>query len=161
MVQIRANQCRFSTGRRLALGGLGAAVMFACGFAWAGASAPARAGGAEEKLRVLLTQRYETLQRIVENARLQFEAGRLQVPEYQELTADLYRAEADLCPTAAERAKVYEKLVDLLTTQEKLLERQAQAGRATGIQVDQGKLVTLNARIELERLRLGQAAAQP
>jgi hypothetical protein len=57
--------------------------------------------------------------------------------------------------------EAYEKLVEALATQEKILERQAESGRATGVQVAQGKLVTLNAQIDLERLRLGEAPARP
>jgi len=118
------------------------------------------AAAAQERLHALLTQRYEFLQQMVKNARIQMESGRLEVPAYQELVAAMYRAQADLCPTAAERVQVYEKLVDFLAEQEKLLNRQAAAGRVTGIQMDQGKLVVWNARIDLERLRLGQAAAE-
>jgi hypothetical protein len=108
-----------------------------------------------------MTQRYEMLQRMVKDAQLQMEAGRVDVPTFQNLTAGRYRAQADLCTTAAERVKVYEKLVEVLTSQEKLFERQAEAGRVSRIQVDQGKLVTLGAQIDLERLRLGQSAPQP
>jgi len=73
----------------------------------------------------------------------------------------LYRAQADLCATDTDRAKVYEKLVDALSTQEKWLERQAAAGRALEGQVDEGRVATLNAQIDLEHLRLGQSPSQP
>jgi outer membrane protein TolC len=89
------------------------------------------------------------------------EMGRMDVPTFQSLTDAMYRAQADLRTTAAERVELYEKLVEALATQEKLLERQAESGRTTEVQVAQGKLVTLNARIDLERLRLGEAPARP
>jgi hypothetical protein len=131
-----------------------------CGYGLArasGSGAP-KPSGSDERLRELMTQRYEILTRTVKNSELLLEAGRVDVLTHQNLTAALYQAEADLCTTGAERIKVYEKLVDALTSQEKLLERQAGAGRATEVQVAQAKLVTLNAQIDLERLRLGQAA---
>jgi hypothetical protein len=128
------------------------------GLARAGASKPT---GGDECLRVLLTQRYEILQQMAKSAQLQMESGRLDVLTFQKLTDDLYRAQADLCTTTAERVKVYEKLVEVLTAQEKLIERQAEAGRALQIQVDQGKLLTLSAQIDLERLRLGQQTSRP
>ena len=131
------------------------------GLARAGGSGEAEPSGSDGRLRELMTQRYELLKGAGKNSVLMLEAGRVDVLTHQNLTVALYRAEADLCTTGAERVKVYETLVDALTAQEKLLERQADAGRATEVQVTQGKIVTLNAQIDLERLRLGQAAPQP
>jgi len=131
-----------------------------CGYGLARAGAP-KPAGADERLRGLLMQRYELLQQMVKTEQLQMESGRTDVLTFQKLTDALYRAQADLSPTTAERVKVYEKLVEALTGQERLLERQAEAGRATQVQVAQGKLVTLNAQIDLERLRLGQATPRP
>jgi hypothetical protein len=51
----------------------------------------------------------------------------------------------------------YETLKGLVENSQRMLEM----GRTTGVQVAQGKLVTLNARIDLERLRLGEAPARP
>lgn len=128
-----------------------------CGYGLARAAG----SGSEARLRELMAQRYEILQRMVKDAQLQMEAGRVDVPTFQSLTGAMYRAEADLCATNADRVKVYEKLVEVLSSQERLFERQAEAGRVSRLQVDQGKLVTLNAQIDLERLRLGQATSQP
>jgi hypothetical protein len=107
-----------------------------------------------------MTQRYEILQRAVKNSELMLETGRLDVPTLRNLTIALYRAQADLCTTDTDRAAVYEKLVDALDAQEKLLERQAASGRVPEVQVDEGRVATLNARIDLERLRLGQPASR-
>jgi len=142
-------------------GALVLAVAFAAGFASAAGSGKSQPAGSQERLRELMTQRYETLKGLVENSQRMLEMGRMDVWTFQSLTDAMYRAQADLRTTAAERVEVYEKLVEVLTAQEKLLERQAEAGRATGVQVAQGKLVTLNARIVLERLRLGQPVSQP
>ena len=131
-----------------------------CGYGLARASAP-KAAGADERLRGLLTQRYEILQQMVKSAQLQMESGRIEVLTFQKLTDAMYRAQADLGTTTAERVKVYEKLVEVVAAQEKLIERQVEAGRVLQFQVAQGKLVTLNALIDLERLRLGQATSQP
>jgi len=136
-------------------------VVFAAGLAWAAGPDKPQPAGSQERLRELMTQRYETLKGLVENSQRMLEMGRMDVPTFQSLTDAMYRAQADLRTTAAERVEVYEKLVEVLTTQEKSLERQAEAGRATGVQMAQGKLVTLNAQIDLERLRLGEATARP
>jgi hypothetical protein len=108
-----------------------------------------------------MTQRYEILQRAMKNSQLLLESGRLDVSTLRNLTIALYHAQADLCTTDADRVEVYEKLVGALDTQEKSLELQSASGRITEVQVDEGRVVTLNARIDLERLRLGQAPAQP
>ncbi len=120
-----------------------------------------RPSASNERLRELMTQRYEILKVLVQNSERMLDAGRTDLLSHQDLTVALYRAQADLCTTGTERVKVYEKLVELLTSQERGLERQASAGQATGIQVDQAKLVMLSAQIDLERLRLGESAPQP
>ncbi|MCL5279072.1 MAG: hypothetical protein M1376_04100 [Planctomycetes bacterium] len=142
-------------------GVLALAMAFAAGFASAAGPTTSKASGSNERLRQLMTQRYEILQRAMKNSQLMQERGLLDFPTLRNLTFARYRAQADLCTTDAERAAVYEKLVDALTAQEKLLERQAASGRVPEVQVDEGRVATLNARIDLECLRLGQAPAQP
>ncbi len=137
------------------------AMVFAAGFASAAGSGASKPSGSNERLRELMTQRYEILQRAMRNSQHMQERGLLDFPALRNLTLALYRAQADLCTTDADRAAAYEKLVDALTAQEKLLERQAASGRVPEIQVDEGRVATLNARIDLERLRLGQAPSQP
>ncbi len=131
-----------------------------CGYALArvGESGAPKPSGSAERLRELMTQRYELLRGAVQNSELLLNHGRIDVLTHQNLTAALYLAEADLCTTEAKRMKVYEELVHALTWQEQLLERQADSGRATEVQLAQGRLVTLNVQIDLERLRLGQSA---
>lgn len=161
MVWCKARKHRLVTGGLLGLGLVSLAGLLAGGYISAAASDEPKPVAGNARLRELMTQRYEILQRAVKDAQHLVETGRLDVPTFENLTVALYRAQADLCTTTAERVKVYEKLVDFLAAQEGLLEQQIQAGRATRMQLDQGKVVTLNARIDLERLRLGQSAAQP
>jgi hypothetical protein len=135
-------------------------LVFAAGFASAAGPGAAKASGSNERIRELMTQRYEILQHAMKNSELMLKAGRMDIPTFQDLTSAMYRAQADLCTTDADRAAVYEKLVDALSVAQQSLERQALAGAATGVQVDQGKVTVLNARIDLERLRLGQPMAR-
>ena len=137
------------------------AVVFAAGFASAAGSGKRPSANTNERLRELMTQRYEILQRAMKNSQLLLETGRLDIPTLRNLTLALYRAQADQCTTGAGRVQVYEKLVDALAGQEKVFERQAASGRVTEVQVDEGRVATLNARIDLERLRLGPVPAQP
>ena len=133
------------------------------------ASGPARAPKSNEptpaaangRLRELMIQRYQILQRGVQNEERLLEAGRVDIPASRQLHVALYRAEADLCTTDAERVRVYEKLMDFLSRQETWLEQQAANGRVPQAQVDEGKLATLNAQIDLERLRLGLPTSHP
>ncbi len=131
------------------------------GLARAAGAGASKSSGPNERLRELMTQRYEILQRAMKNSQLMLERGLLDFPALRNLTLALYHAQADLCTTDADRVAVYEKLVEALGGQEKLLERQAASGRVPEVQVDEGRVATLNARIDLERLRLGQASAQP
>lgn len=161
MVSCRARKHRLVAGSLLGLGLVSLAVMFAGGCAsGAGADDP-KPAVADTRLRELMTQRYEILQRMVQDGQRQLDAGRLDAPTFQNLTDAMYRAQADLCTTTAERVKVYEKLVEFSAAQEELVARQVEAGRALRVQVTQAKLVTLKAQIDLERLRLGQSAPQP
>ena len=158
--------CRTRRHRRAA-GGLLGLCLLSLALVCAGGCTSARRSGepkpvvSNDRLQELLTQRYEILQRMVEDERRQLEAGRVDVATFQNLTDAMYRAQADLCPTTEERVRVYEKLVEFLTAQERLVEQQVEAGRALRVQVAQAKLVTLNARIDLERLRQGQSSPQP
>ena len=64
-------------------------------------------------------------------------------------------SEAELCSTSAERIKVYAKMVDLLQTHVTWMARRQAAGRAGPMDVDKAKVATLDAKIELEKLRVG------
>ncbi|MCX5647050.1 MAG: hypothetical protein NTZ17_20580 [Phycisphaerae bacterium] len=158
MVLYRTRACRLVSSGLAPLCVLVLAASCGYGLARAGGSGAPKPSGSDERLRELMTQRYELLKVSVKNSELLLASGRVDIPTHQNLLDALYRAEADLCTTAADRITVYEKLVEVLIAQEKLVERQAEAGRALGIQVAQAKLVTLNTQIDLERLRLAQSA---
>jgi hypothetical protein len=161
MVWCAAGTHRLGRSNLVALGLLSLAGTLAAAYAAAGGPGARGSGGSEARLRELMTQRYEVLQRMVKNEQAEVEAGRAEIAALQKLTAALYRAQADLCTTASERLKVYEKLVEVMTSQEKIIERQAEVGMAVGVQLAQSKLVMLDAQIDLERLRLGQPTPQP
>jgi len=126
------------------------------GQARAGGAGASQDTGSQERLRELMTQRYELLKSAVAHSERLLKDGRGDDLTHQKLTVALYRAEAELSPTAAERVKIYEKLVDSLAAQQGSLEHLLEAGRATVVQVAQGQLGIVEARIDLERLRLGQ-----
>jgi len=161
MVLCRTQRYRWLPRHLILLGVPVLAVGFAAGFAAAAGADQSPPAGSKTRLRELMTQRYEILQRAMRNSQLMFDTGRLDFPTLRNVTLALYRAQADLATTDADRVQVYEKLVDALIAQEKLLERQSASGRLTEMQVDEGRVATLSARIDLERLRLGQAPAQP
>ncbi len=161
MVVYRAYPYRFSARRLLVPGLLILTAALAGGLGAAVGSGKSQPGPADERLRALLTQRYEVLQQMVKYTQSEVEAGRATTGALRDLLDAMYRAQAELCPTPTERRQVFEKLLEVLTTQEKIVLRQAEAGFATPTQVAQSKLVTLNAQIDLERLRLASAAPQP
>ena len=161
MVLCRTRLYHLLPWRLILLGVPVLAVGFAAGFAWAAGADQSQPAGSKARLHELMTQRYEILQRAMKNAERLLENGRMEVPAFQSLTEAMYRAQADLSPTAADRVKVYEKLVEALGSVQQILEQRALAGRATQVEVDQGRLVILDAQIDLERLRLGQAPARP
>jgi len=112
--------------------------------------------GSAERLRALLVERHEVLKKAVANLQKFVDSGRADVLELSSMMTAMYRAEADLCTTDAARIKVYEKLVETMKTHEGLAVRRADAGRMTDWQLDKTRVATLEARIDLERLRLGQ-----
>ena len=112
--------------------------------------------GSQERLRALLVERHDILKRGVANLQEFVESGRADICELSTAVTAMHWAEADLCRTDAARIKVYEKLVDTLKTHEGLAVRQADAGRISNWQLDKARVVTLDAQIDLERLRLGQ-----
>jgi len=161
MVLYKTRRYRLLAGGLLPVGVLALALVLTYGPAWGAGGGESKSAGSNERLRGLMTQRYEILQRAVKNAELMLANGRIDVLAFQDLTAAMYRAQADLCTTPADRVQVHEKLVEVLIAHDEVLERQGRAGRLTQIQVDQGKVATLNAQIDLERLRLGQSARPP
>lgn len=160
MVWCTTQMHRLGARSLLASGLLSLVVTFAAGYAAAG-SGSSKPAGSDARLHELLTQRYELLKIAVQNSELMLQNGRVDMLTHRRLLDALYRAQADLCTTPAERVQVYEKLVEALSANERLAEKQANAGRLSTSEVTQVKLAALNAQIDLERLRLGQSAPRP
>ncbi len=115
-----------------------------------------KSAGSAERLRALLTERHDILKQMVASVQFQVKNGRADVSALRDATIAMYRAEADLCTTDAARIAVHEKLVNVVQEQEKLAARRLAAGRIPTWELDEAKVATLEARIELERLRLAQ-----
>jgi len=120
------------------------------------ARAEREAAGSEERLRELLTERYGVLKEMRASMELFMENGRVDPAAWRRATFALHHAEAELCTTAADRVKVYEKLVAAMQTQEDWAVRREDAGRIAKWERAEAKAATLQARIELERARLGR-----
>jgi outer membrane protein TolC len=114
--------------------------------------------GSHERLRALLTERHAILKQMVASVQFQVKNGRADVSALRDATIAMYRAEADLCTSDTARIAVHEKLVDVVQEQEELAARRLAAGRIPTWELDEAKVATLEARIELERLRLAQEA---
>jgi hypothetical protein len=112
--------------------------------------------GSAERLRALLTERYELLKKDVANLQTSVEFGGADIFELSDAMTAMYHAEADLCKTDAERIKVYERLVETMKTHEKAAVWRADAGRMPESDLAKARLAIINAQIDLERLRLSQ-----
>jgi hypothetical protein len=120
------------------------------------ASEERESAGSEERLRALLIERYEIRKKAVASLQKFVDSGRAGIFELSDAMTALYHAEADLCTTDAARIKVHEKLVETLKTHEGLAVRRADAGRMHEWEVERARATTLDAQIDLERLRLAQ-----
>jgi hypothetical protein len=134
---------------------------FAAGYAVAAGSGQPTPAEPEARLRELMTQRYELLQTMVKDSERRLENGRTDLLSHMILMTTLYGAEADLSTTITNRVKVHEMLVEALTPLLKDLQQLVAAGRLLRGDADKGKLVLLDAQVDLERLRLGQSPSQP
>jgi len=114
--------------------------------------------GSEERLRELLTERYDVLKQRLDSMKIFMDNGRVDPADWRRAVVQLHRAEAELCTTTADRVKVYEKLVAAMQTQEDWAVRREDAGRITKWQLAEARAGTLQARIDLERARLGRQA---
>ena len=130
----------------IALLALGAAI----------ANGERQAVGSSERLRQLMTERYEILQNIAASVEKLFEAGMVSLREWQDARVTLYQAQADVAADRAERIRVYEEMVEFLRKAEQLAQRRADSGRMTQLEVQQARLATIEAQMALEKLRLGQ-----
>ena len=117
-------------------------------------------GGPNEQLRKLLQERYDVLRAVAGLLNQQYGAGQVGILEIRDAIIDMLHAEADLCSTNTERIKVYEKLVTILHEQDKSLAGEVNAGRVNQMDFLKARVSTLQARIDLEKLRLPQEISQ-
>lgn len=110
--------------------------------------------GSRERLHKLLAERYRLRRDIVESLEPFVNAGRVDIAQLRDATIAMHRAEADLCTTVAERLKVYEKMVDVLRRHEEHAVNRAEAGRTSEAELIEARVATVEAQIELEKLRL-------
>ena len=125
--------------------------LLAASFVAGGESEPS---GSEERLRALLTERYNVLKEMFASLELSVEDGRADVAEWRSAAIAVHEAEAELCTTQAARIEVYERLVGAMQTQQDWAARREAAGRIGKWQLGEARAATLQARIDLERLRL-------
>lgn len=116
--------------------------------------------GSRERLHGLLAERHRLCKDIVESLEPFVNAGRVDIAELRDATIAMHRAEADLCATVGERIQVYEKMVDVLRRHERHAANRADAGRISEAEVIEAKVATVEAQIELERLRLAPEASR-
>ncbi len=110
----------------------------------------------EERLRELLTERYDVLKNRLAFMEIFVENGRIDPAEWRSAIVALHHAEAELCTTDAGRVKVYERLVEAMQTQQDLAARREAAGRIGPWQLAEARIATIEAQIDLERARLGR-----
>jgi outer membrane protein TolC len=117
-------------------------------------------GGPNEHLRKLLQERYDVLRAAVGLLNQQYSAGRVGILEIRDAIIEMLHAEAEMSSTNTERIKVYEKLVTILQEQDKSLAKEVNAGRVTQMEFLRARASTLQAEIDLEKLRLPQEISQ-
>jgi outer membrane protein TolC len=117
-------------------------------------------GGPNEQLRKLLQERYDVLRAAVGLLNQQYGAGRVGILEIRDAIIEMLHAEAEMSSTKTERIKVYEKLVKILQEQDKPLAEAVNTGRVTQMEFLRARASTLQAEIDLEKLRFPQNISQ-
>jgi len=114
-----------------------------------------------DALHKLQRERYRALKDVVARLQPLMEAGREDaVAGWRDFTIAMFHAEADLALDNAERTKVYERLVEFVSTYASHVERNADAGRATVLELAKARILVLDAQIELEKQRLAERVAK-
>jgi len=117
-------------------------------------------GGPNEQLRKLLKERYDILRAAVGLLNQQYSAGRVGILEIRDAIIEMLHAEAEMSSTKTERIKVYEKLVKILQQQDKPIAEAVNAGRISQMEFLRARASTLQAEIDLEKLRLPKEISQ-
>ena len=117
-------------------------------------------GETNEQLRALLQERYEVLRAVAGLLNQQYSAGQAGILDIRDAIIDMLHAEADLRSTNAERIKVYEKLVKILQEQDLSLAKEVNTGKVNQMDFLKVRVATLEAQIQLEKLRSLKEAPQ-
>lgn len=138
-----------------AIAAIGLMVLAMC--IGADASRPTQAAptSPDQRLRELMTERYEILKEMVASLEVFFNSGRIDLWEWRDAHVALYKAKADLATDVTEQVKIYEEMVDFVRSCEQKARQRADAGRMTEADVQRAKLATIEAQIALEKLRMG------
>jgi flagellar basal body rod protein FlgG len=113
-----------------------------------------------EKLRELLTERYDILKTFVETQIRLKEIGQSGEMQIGTATVAMLYAKADLCTTISERIKIHEKICDILRKQEEMQIQEFETGRVSPEGVMEARLARLDAQIKLEKERIAQNASR-
>lgn len=110
----------------------------------------------QERLRALLIQRRDVLRELVPRLQKVVDMGLRDPEELRFALSELCQTETDLCTTQAERIEVRQQLVAALTEMQQRIEAQVEVAVIPKWQAQKAKAITLQARIDLECLRLGR-----
>jgi hypothetical protein len=145
---------------RLTIAVIAAIGLTALGMCLGGnASRPAQAAStpSDQRLRELMTERYEILKDMVKSLEIFFNSGRIDLSEWRDAHVALYKAKADLAADLTEQIKIYEEMVEFVRSCEQKARQRADAGRMTEANVLQARLATIEAQIALEKLRMSRS----
>jgi hypothetical protein len=117
-------------------------------------------GETNVQLQKLFQERYEVLRAVAGLLNQQYSTGQIGILEIRGAIIDMLHAQADLSLTNAERIGIYEKLVSILQEQDKALAVAVNAGKIEQMDFLRARAGTLQAEIQLEKLKLQKDTPQ-
>jgi hypothetical protein len=120
---------------------------------WAASARPLAAGAKDSKLKVLLKERFATLQEVAAQTTKAYHGGQGSLAQVLEANLALRKAELDLCDTDKERVAVLGKMLAGAKDDEKRAAEQVKSGVAPPRIALKAKVSRLEVEIALERLR--------
>ncbi len=154
MILYRVREHRFVV---TAVAAIGLIALATCIGANANRPAQAAPTSPSQRLRELMTERYDILKDMVKSLEIFFNSGRIDLPEWRDANVALFKAKADLAADTSEQVEIYEEMVDFLRTCEQKARQRADAGRMTEADVQRARLATIEAQIALEKLRMSRS----
>ncbi len=110
----------------------------------------------QERLRELLLERKQLLEKRVEDMKVFVDAGRVSGSEYAKVKEAALLAGLDLCDTKAERIEIRREIVEIYKITEAWAKKRADTGRAPQSELDEAKVARLEAEINLLKEQLHQ-----